>query len=108
MTPVDAAGRPLLAAGRALANMVTEPGFERISGKILPGHARRAVVQGFIRSRDGDGFVGVERGDGQADTGRNAPEAQTAVRGGLSVPPSTYPVVFSVDYILLTLTVVNY
>ena len=77
-------------------------------GKILPGRARRAVVEGLLRSRNGDGIVGVERVDGQADARRDDSAAQIDSLGSIRVPRNTYLVVFSVDYILLGLTLVNY
>src|ERR1700722_13770643 len=77
-------------------------------GKILPGRARRAVVQGLIRSSDGGGIVGVECRDGQADARRDDSKAQIDYLGSITVLRNTYPVVFSVDYIFTWLTLVNY
>src|SRR3984957_11080568 len=65
-------------------------------GKILPGRARRAVVQGLIRSSDGGGIVGVECRDGQADARRDDSKAQIDYLGSITVLRNTYPVVFSV------------
>ena len=77
-------------------------------GKILPGRARCTVVEGLLRSRDGVGVVGVERVYGQADIRRDGSAAKIGLIGRIRVPRNTYTVVFSVDYILLGLTLVFY
>ena len=93
-------------SGKSLAGMVIEPRFARISGKYFQG------ARDVPSSKDSyDPAMATELWESSESMVRLTPERRfcgsIGSLGGIRVPRNTYLLVFSVDYILLGLTLVN-